>query len=420
MSTSIVEMPTTDAPSSASPALGGDGPRATNTSDLRARLVTTLQHNGIYVALVALVAVVAVVTDGVSLGPDNITNLVLQYSHIFILAIGMLLLIVSGHIDLSVGSVLALSGAVAATLVIRQGQPWWVGAVAGVTVGVLAGAWHGFWVAFVRLPAWVATLAGMLLFRGATFLVLDNISLSPFGSPYTEIAAGFQSGILGGGSVDIFTVVVFVGAAVAYVASQVRIRRFALAYQQTVERWPVFVVKLLAVCTVVVAFGWQLARARGLPNILIVLAVVVLVYGALLKNSVFGRNVYSIGGNLAAAQLSGVKVRRVNFWVLTNMGMLAGLAGVVYSSRANAAQPMAGNGIELDAIAACFIGGAAIAGGAGTVAGAMVGGLIMAVLSNGMQLLGMDQALQQVIKGAVLLAAVAFDLYTRKRSGSAS
>ena len=383
---------------------------------VRDRLSRGLGENGIYIAFVAIVALVAVATDGLLLSPANLTNLVLQYSYIFILSIGMLIVIIAGHIDLSVGSVVALSGAVSGVLVIREGMPWWVGALAGVGVGVLAGAWHGLWVTVVKLPAWVVTLAGMLLWRGATFLVLDNISLSPFGEPFTLIASGFQHGLLGGGGTDVFTLLIFAFAVVAFAVSQWRTRRAQVAYQQAVEPMPVLVVKVLLVGAVVMWFAFQLAQSRGLPNILIILAVVVLAYAAVMRNSVFGRNVYAIGGNLHAASLSGVKVPKVNFWVMTNMGMLAGLAGVVFSSRGNSAQPMAGNAFELDAIAACFIGGAAAAGGAGTVGGVMVGGLIMAVLSNGMQLLGMDQSVQQIVKGAVLLAAVAFDIYGRKRA----
>ncbi|HEY3549050.1 MAG TPA: multiple monosaccharide ABC transporter permease [Propionicimonas sp.] len=411
---------TTFAPSpTGTPSSGLDGTGDSPTARRGRRLPPNLRQNGISVAFVAIVGIIAILTHGVSLGPENLTNLVLQYSYIFILAIGMLVVIVSGHIDLSVGSVLGLAGAVSAILVIREGQPWWVGALAGIAVGTLAGAWHGFWVAVVRIPAWVTTLAGMLLFRGLTLLVLGNTSLSPFGKPYTEIATGFQRGLIPGGSFDIFTCAVFAVAVVAYAVSQWRTRRSAVEYQQPVERLPLFVAKVLAVGVVAMWFGWQLAHARGLPNILIILAVVFLAYGAIMTSSVFGRNVYAIGGNVAAARLSGVKVRKVDFWIMTNMGMLSGLAGIAFSSRVNSAVPMAGNSFEMDAIAACFIGGAASTGGSGTVGGAMVGGLVMAVLSNGMQLLGVDQSMQQVVKGAVLMLAVAFDIYGRKRSATA-
>ncbi len=192
-----------------------------------------------------------------------------------------------------------------------------------------------------------------------------------------------------------------------------------MRYQQQVEAFPLFVVKLVIIAAVVMWFAYQLASSRGLPIVLIILAVLISVYGVVTKRSVFGRHVYAIGGNLSAAQLSGVKVRWVNFWIFVNIGFLSAVAGVVYSSRSNGAQPAAGNMFELDAIAACFIGGASTAGGVGTVTGAMVGGLIMGVMSNGMQLMGVDQSVQQVVKGLVLLLAVAFDIYNKRRAGAA-
>jgi len=325
--------------------------------------------------------------------------------------------IIGGHIDLSVGSVVALAGAVAAVLVIKGDQPWWVGMLAAIGVGILVGAWQGFWVAYVGIPAFIVTLAGMLLFRGMTFRVLDNVSLSPFGGPYYQIANGFQNGLLGGYGYDVLTLVVFAIAVVGYAVSQFRTRQAAIRYQQTVEAFPLFVLKIVAVGAVVMWFAWQLANNRGLPNVLVILAVLIIIYSLVTQRSVFGRHVYAIGGNLAAAQLSGVKVKRVNFMIMLNMGFLAGIAGVVYSSRMNSAQPGAGNMFELDAIAASFIGGAAVTGGIGKVTGAMVGGLIMAVMSNGMQLMSVPTSTQQMVKGLVLLLAVAFDVWNKRRAG---
>ncbi|PWR05517.1 ABC transporter permease [Micromonospora acroterricola] len=391
----------------------------TGTSDLRALVLNNLRQSGIYVALVVIVALFAILTDGVSLSPGNITNIVLQYSYILVLAIGMVILIIGGHIDLSVGSVVALTGAVSAVLVIQQGYPWWVGIVAALVVGVAVGAWHGFWVAYAGIPAFIVTLAGMLLFRGLTLRVLDNISLSPFPGEYQRVAAGFLNGLLGGQGFDAFTLLIGAVAVAGYAVSGFRTRVARVRYQQPVESFPLFVARVVAVGAVIMYFAWQLAHARGLPIVLIVLAVLVLVYGLLTRRTVFGRQVYAIGGNLSAAALSGVKVRTVNFWMFVNMGFLAAVAGVIYSSRSNGAQPAAGNMFELDAIAAAFIGGAAVTGGVGTVVGAMVGGLIMAVMSNGMQLMGVDQSTQSVVKGLVLLVAVAFDVYNKRRAGNA-
>ncbi|MGC4805018.1 multiple monosaccharide ABC transporter permease [Micromonospora sp. DT233] len=413
-----VETPPTPAPQPAGQKSPGVALH-TGTSDLRALVLNNLRQSGIYVALVVIVALFAVLTDGVSLSPGNITNIVLQYSYILVLAIGMVIVIIGGHIDLSVGSVVALTGAVSAVLVIREGYPWWIGILAALAVGVAVGAWHGFWVAYAGIPAFIVTLAGMLLFRGLTLRVLDNVSLSPFPADYQQVAAGFLNGLLGGQGFDAFTLLIGAVAVAGYAVSGFRTRVARVRYQQPVESFPLFVARVAVVAAVIMYFAWQLAHARGLPIVLIVLAVLVLVYGLLTRRTVFGRQVYAIGGNLAAAKLSGVKVRTVNFWMFVNMGFLAGVAGVIYSSRSNGAQPAAGNMFELDAIAAAFIGGAAVTGGVGTVVGAMVGGLIMAVMSNGMQLMGVDQSSQSVVKGLVLLVAVAFDVYNKRRAGTA-
>ncbi|MFI7436340.1 multiple monosaccharide ABC transporter permease [Micromonospora haikouensis] len=391
----------------------------TGTSDPRTLIMRNLRQSGIFVALVVIVALFAVLTDGVSLSPGNITNIVLQYSYILVLAIGMVIVIIGGHIDLSVGSVVALTGAVSAVLVIQQGYPWWLGVLAALAVGLAVGAWHGFWVAYAGIPAFIVTLAGMLLFRGLTLRVLDNISLSPFPAEYQQIAAGFLNGLLGGQGFDAFTLLIGAVAVAGYAVGGFRTRVARIRYQQPVESFPLFVARVVLVGAVVMYFAWQLAHARGLPIVLIVLAVLVLAYGLLTRRTVFGRQVYAIGGNLPAAMLSGVKVKTVNFWVFVNMGFLSAVAGIIYSSRSNGAQPAAGNMFELDAIAAAFIGGAAVTGGVGTVVGAMVGGLIMAVMSNGMQLMGVDQSMQSVVKGLVLLVAVAFDVYNKRRAGSA-
>lgn len=387
-------------------------------ADVKDLFTRNLRTSGIYIAFVAIVLLFTVLTDGMLLQPGNLTNLVLQFSYVLILALGMILVIVAGHIDLSVGSVVALSGAVSAVVVIRHGAPWWMGVVAALAVGLLVGAWQGFWVAYVGIPAFIVTLAGMLLFRGLTFRVLDNVSLSPFPSEYQQIASGFINGLLGGNGFDVFTLLIGAFAVVGFAWTQWRGRQARVQYQQPVETMALFVTKLVVVAAVVMAFAWQLAHARGLPIVLIILAVLILTYQVITTKTVFGRHIYAIGGNLSAAQLSGVKVKKVNFWIFVNMGLLAGIAGAVFSSRSNGAQPGAGNMFELDAIAACFIGGASTSGGVGRVTGAMVGGLVMAVMSNGMQLLGVDQATQQIIRGLVLLVAVAFDIYNKRRAGA--
>jgi putative multiple sugar transport system permease protein len=391
----------------------------TAVQSLRDIFTKNLRQSGIYIAFVVIIGLFAISTGGTLLQPNNITNIVLQYSYILILAIGMVIVIIGGHIDLSVGSGVALTGAVSALLVIKNQQPWWVGVLAALVVGLLVGAWQGFWVAYVGIPAFIVTLAGMLLFRGLTYEVLDNISLSPFPDSYKQIAGGFLNGWFGGNGYDVFTLVIAAIGVAGYAFSAYRSRMGRIRYQQAVEAMPLFIVKIVAIAVVVMAFAWQLAHSRGLPVVLIILAVLILAYNVVTNRTVFGRHVYAIGGNLSAAQLSGVKVKQVNFWIFVNMGVLASVAGIVYSSRSNGAQPGAGNMFELDAIAACFIGGASTTGGVGRVTGAMVGGLIMAVMSNGMQLMGVPQSTQQIVKGLVLLLAVAFDIFNKRRASAA-
>src|SRR3954466_10251376 len=388
------------------------------TSDLRSLVSRNLRQSGIYVAFVVIVALVAVLTNGLSLNPTNVTNIVLQYSYILILAIGMVIVIIAGHIDLSVGSVVALTGAVSAVLVIKEGWPWWGGILAALATGVLIGCWQGFWVAYVGIPAFIVTLAGMLVFRGLAQEVLQNISLSPFPPQYTKVATGFLNGLIGGNGYDAFTLLIGALAVAGYAVSTFRTRMARVRYQQPVESFPLFVARIVIVAAALMWFAWPLAPARALPIVLIILAVLILAYGLITKRTVFGRQVYAIGGNRPGGRLSGVRVRAVNFWIFVNMGVLAAVAGIVFSARSNGAQPAAGLSFELDAIAACFIGGAAVTGGVGTVVGAVVGGLLVGVMSNGMQLMGVAQAIQSVVKGLVRLLAVAFDVYNKRRAGA--
>ncbi|GAB3652525.1 sugar ABC transporter permease [Zhihengliuella somnathii] len=387
-------------------------------TELKDLFTKNLRTSGIYIAFVLIIALFTVLTNGLLLSPINVTNIVLQYSYVLILALGMIMVIVAGHIDLSVGSLVAFTGAVSAVLVIKQGMPWWVGLLAAVAVGILSGIWHGFWVAIVGIPAFIVTLAGMLLFRGLTYLTLENVSLSPFPREYQQVAGGFLNGVLGGYGYDLLTVIIGFIAVAGFAWSEIRGRLAKMKYGQQVEGLPMMIIKIAVVAVVVMWFFWQLATSRGMPIVLIILGGLIIAYHVITTRTVFGRHIYAIGGNLSAARLSGVNVKKVNFWIFINMGLLAGIAGAVFSSRSNGAQPGAGNMFELDAIAACFIGGASTTGGVGRVTGAIVGGLVMAVMSNGMQLMGVDQSTQQIIKGLVLLLAVAFDIYNKRRAGA--
>jgi putative multiple sugar transport system permease protein len=292
-----------------------------------------------------------------------------------------------------------------------------VGILAALLVGAMVGMWQGYWIAFVGIPAFIVTLAGMLIFRGATMVTLGNAQISPFPNEFRNLASGYLNGLLGGPGYDVFTLVVFALGLAVFAFSQWRARQAALRYGQEVGSLSGLVVKIVLTSIVVMFFAWQIANYNGLPIVLIILGALIIIYTLVTKKSVFGRNVYAIGGNLQAAMLSGIKVKWVNFGIFVNMGMLAALAGIIFTARLNLANPKAGTMFELDAIAACFIGGAAVTGGIGTVIGAIVGGLIMGVMNNGMSLLGVGIDYQQAIKGLVLLAAVAFDVVSKRRAG---
>ncbi len=386
-------------------------------ANLREVFTKNIRQSGIYIAFVAIIALFFVLTDGTLLTPQNMTNLVVQNSYVLILAIGMVIVIIGGHIDLSVGSVVAFTGAIAGVVTVRMGLPWWAGVLAALLAGALVGAWQGFWVAYVGIPAFIVTLAGMLIFRGATMVVLGNTQISPFPDAFRNIASGYLNGLLGGRGIDILTLVVGGVCIAAFAISQWRARQARIRYKQRVEGMRAFVATIAAVAVVGMAFAYQIASYKGLPIVLIILGVLIVVYSILTRRSIIGRYVYAIGGNLNAAILSGIKVKWVNFWIFVNMGVLSALAGIVFTARLNMAGPKAGVGFELDAIASAFIGGAAVTGGIGTVVGAIVGGLIMGVMNNGMSLMGVGIDYQQAIKGLVLLLAVAFDVYNKRRAG---
>lgn len=386
-----------------------------STTSTKKQMSGNLRQSGIFIAFVLIVVLFSFLHE-TFLSAGNLTNIVLQYSYILILAIGMLFVIVLGQIDLSVGSVVAVTCAVAAVLVVKQGFPWWVGVIAALITGALIGAFQGFWVAYMGIPGFIVTLAGMLLFRGLTAIVLNSVPVSGLPDAYRDIAGGFVK-FSGKDELDYLTLIIFAIACVGFMVQQLMAARAARAYGQTVSS-AMLIAKIVVVPAVAMAFAWQLASYRGLPYVLILLAILILVYSTLSQSTVFGRNVYAIGGNKAAARLSGINVKAVSFWVYVHMGFLAAIAGIVFSARVNSAHPMHGNMFELDAIAACFIGGASTTGGVGRISGAMIGALIMAVMTNGMQLLGVETPTQQLIKGAVLLLAVAFDVYNKRRAGS--
>ncbi|MET8764959.1 multiple monosaccharide ABC transporter permease [Lentzea sp. NPDC004782] len=388
----------------------------------RGRMSINLRQSGIYVAFALIVVLFAVLTDGALLQPQNISNIIVQNSYVLILAIGMILVIIGGHIDLSVGSTVALTGAICAVLTVQWGLPWPVAVLLTLLSGALIGAAQGYWIAYFGIPAFIVTLAGMLVFRALTLTTLGNQGIGPFPDAIRSLSNGFTGGYLGNvglgplGGADLVSLLAGLACVAGFALSQWRKRAARLGYGQTVDPMPVFVLKLVGVAVVVMAVVVQLARFRNLPWVLVLLAALALGYSLMANNSVFGRHIYSIGGNLQAATLSGVKVKAVTFWVFVNMGALAALAGVIFAGRLNQAGPTAGTAFELDAIAAAFIGGAAVQGGVGKVVGAITGGLIMGVINNGMSLIGAPSERVMLVKGLVLLAAVAYDVWTKRRA----
>jgi len=329
------------------------------------------------------------------------------------------MIIIAGHIDLSVGSVAAFVGAMSGVMITQWGWPWWAAIVGGLVVGALVGAWQGFWVAYVGIPAFIVTLAGMLLFRGLTQMVLGGQQITPFPTEYRQLGGGFVFPELfpaATSPLEWITVGLGVIATVLLVSQQVRARahRVKLGLEDEPMAW--FLIKLVFLGGIILAITFLLASFRGTPIVLVVLGILIVVYTAVMNRSVFGRHVYARGGNQHAAELSGINVKKVDFYLFVNMGVLAALAGLVFTGRLNSAGPGAGNLFELDAIAAAFIGGAAVSGGIGTVIGAITGGLIMGVLNNGMSLMGIGTDAQQFIKGLVLLLAVAFDVWNKRRN----
>ena len=363
--------------------------------------------------------------------PANITNIIRQNAYVAILATGMLLCILTGgNIDLSVGSVVALIGALAGVFIVNWGWPIWLAVLACLILGTAIGAFHGFFIAYIHIPPFITTLAGMLLWRGVATIILDGRPISPFPEKYLKLFESYLPSTsdkmgefeLFGSWVDkytlIVTLIVTAIAILAYVALEIISRRNKIKKNYTVQSTTSFIAKLVVLSVVIVIIGQFLARDRGLPVVLILLGVIIAAYSYFTQNTVPGRYLYAIGGNEKAARLSGVNTNNVMFFAYTNMGFIAAVAALVTIARMNSAQPTAGQNYEMDAIASCFIGGASAYGGTGTVGGAVVGAIFMGVLNNGMSILGVDMNWQRAVKGSVLLAAVIFDVVSKRKKAS--
>lgn len=381
----------------------------------------TIKKNTMLIALVVAMVLFQVLIvlagKGSLFAPGNISNLISQNAYVVILATGMLLCILTGgNIDLSVGSVVALVGAVAGTLIVNMKVDIYVSIVICLLVGIAIGAWQGFWIAYVRIPPFIVTLAGMLLWRGVALIILDGLTISGFPENYLRYFTSFLPGSSDKNLVLIVTVVIGAVIALAFIAMQIfgRIKKRRKNYE--VERSGIFITRLVLISAVFLAASFLLGQYKGVPVVLILVAVVVLAYGYYTQKTVPGRHLYAMGGNEKAAKLSGINTNRTMFFAYTNMGFLAAVSALMVVARFNSAAPTAGTNYELDAIGACFIGGASAYGGTGTVGGAVIGAIFMGVLNNGMSILGIDANWQKAVKGLVLLAAVVFDVLSKKRA----
>jgi putative multiple sugar transport system permease protein len=394
-------------------------------NSLFALLKKNSRQYGMVIALAVAMIFFGILTNGVFFRPVNLTNLVLQNSYVLILAVGMLLCTLTGNVDLSVGSIVCFVGALCGVMIVDMHMNPFLTMFVALLMGAVIGMWQGFWIAFVHVPPFIATLAGMLMFRGLGQVIMQGQTKAPFPKEFQVIASGYIPDPLGGLTIGkttfhLFSIVIGLVIVAFIIASEINKRGKQKKYNFDLLPKGIWITKLAAIAVVLMAFTIVFALYRGLPNILIVLGVLIAGYQFVALKTVQGRHIYALGGNAKAAKLSGVKTEWVMFWIYTNMAVLASIAALVFAARLNAATPKAGQNFEMDAIAACYVGGSAVSGGIGTIIGAVVGGLFIGILNNGMSILGVSTDWQQAIKGLVLLAAVAFDLYSKTRSSKSS
>ncbi len=381
-----------------------------------------LGQYGIMIMLVAVYILFAFITGGKNLTPMNINNLIMQNGYVVILAVGMLLCVLTGNVDLGVGSVVASCGAVAGTLIVDMGWSTPLAMLGALAVGALFGVFVGFFVAYLDIPPFIVTLATMLMGRGLCYVILQAQTKGPLPESYNWIGTGFlpvirvgEGALNDGKGVDLLCLVVAVVICVLLALNEMRVSATAKKNNLPVAPIAQTIAKNAVIMGVVLFFFWKLACYNGIPVVLILMAALVAIYHFITTRTVAGRQVYAMGGNAKAARLSGINTKKVFFWVYANMGMLAAVAGIVLSARNQSATPKAGDGFEMDAIASCYIGGAATSGGVGTIIGAVIGAFIMGILNNGMSLAGYDTNVQKIVKGCVLLGAVTFDLLSKRK-----
>lgn len=377
-----------------------------------------MKQYGMVLALIAVFLIFAIMTKGSNMTPMNINNLIMQNGYVVILAVGMLLCVLTGNIDLGVGSIVALCGAVVGIILIDLKLPIFVAILAALAVGLLEGVFVGFFVSKLGIPPFIVTLATMLMGRGLTYTVLKAQTKGPFVDSYKYIGSGFLPTVkvqMGAQSIDLVCIFVAIVASVLIILSELKSIQTKKKYGfATNPLWQV-IAKEAVILLIVWFFFYKLSCYNGIPFVLVIMGVLVGIYHFITSKTVAGRQIYALGGNAKAAKLSGINTERVFFWVYTNMGILCAVAGIVLSARNGSATPKAGDGFEMDAIASCYIGGAATAGGVGTIIGAVVGAFIMGILNNGMSLYGWSTDIQKIVKGIVLLGAVTIDLVSKRK-----
>ena len=382
-----------------------------------------MRQYGMMIMLVVVYVFFAILTKGKNLTPMNINNLIMQNGYVVILAVGMLLCVLTGNVDLGVGSVVASCGAVAGTLIIDFGVSTPLAMLAALAVGAAFGVFVGFFVSELEIPPFIVTLATMLMGRGLCYVILKAQTKGPLPASYNWIGTGFLPTIRimesanGGKGIDLICLIVAAVISVLIVLAEIKAVATAKKHGLPVAPAWQLIVKDAVIIGIVVFFFWKLANYNGIPVALVLMAILVGIYHFITTNTVAGRQVYAMGGNAKAARLSGINTKKVFFWVYANMGLLAAVAGIVLSARNQSATPKAGDSFEMDAIASCYIGGAATSGGVGTIIGAVVGAFIMGILNNGMSLAGYDTNIQKIVKGMVLLGAVTVDLVSKRKKG---
>ena len=369
------------------------------------------------IVLVLVVIMFTANTKGVMLLPQNVNNLVAQNAYVFILATGMLFCILTGgNIDLSVGSVVCFVAAVGGKMMVLNSMNPYLTMLVMLITGIAIGAWQGFWIAYVRIPQFIVTLAGMLAFRGLSNVVLQGQTLAPMPDSYLALFNNYIPDFFGKEGFNVTCFAVGIIVCVVYVLLLLKNRADRAKKGYSVEAFGGAAIKMVLICAVILAFMFRLAQYKGIPNSLVWVAVIIAIYTYIASKTTTGRYFYAVGGNEKATKLSGINTNRVYFLAYLNMGLLAAIAGMVTMARLNSANPQAGTNFEMDAIGSCFIGGASAYGGTGTVPGVIIGALLMGVLNLGMSIMGIDQNIQKVVKGLVLLAAVIFDVVSKRKS----